>query len=554
MGYENMEGSPEMKQLQLADATIPRRRPKERRPLSSIFGHVPSSSSSPFSQGNGQKKENGVVANGIYFGPSPSAPCSPEPSRKPHAVFSYGRKTKIPGILSALMGSLNLSHSVDLSHMQSNGVDEPDFDALLLSQSLNLKHPRPVSRHPLSASLSPRTSPKHNRRNQEPTLQESAMEDLEDSMEGKESNDVFSSSEEEKRSQELSTEKDSDRKLVTEKATEEKKKENEEKLVERLPQNSKREKEGKKEGNGSEENVENSVQRVERNNKSEDDCRGDGKPSANVEAKNVQSKLKEENVTALAGSSKRPQITCAYVSDSEAAVDKSTGQTSLNVHSDSSWYSADEDLNILEISAIRANDAGAVDKDKSKASSAVAASASTPKGNSFTNKERLRQHVGTKMKSRSADDLLSIEHELDVAQEEFPVITRPLTHHLRPPRRSSTSSPEYNTAESQPPSSNCSSEDLSMSIEAHDRKLQNKLAAAQVHGDPLAARGLKQADNERVQSPGSGRHPRLEQLSSAPLTRWRSFDDLLESLPLKKLKLVENWSFSCMHCTNSRLE
>ena len=242
--------------------------------------------------------------------------------------------------------------------------------------------------------------------------------------------------------------------------------------------------------------------------------------------------------------------------DSDVALDSLTAkEASLALISDSSWYSAEEDLSLTDLSRKRRGD------DARHKVSTATKSAQHPNGRNFSrpNDNNWKMNPAAKVRSRSADDLLDVDYGADVEQREYP-IPGPLTQELRIydrsrlVRESSASSMEYNTADSRPVSTYSSSDepgesslDTNMRIKMIGRK--NAITSTP-HPTPVSLAEVNFGrDDDREYNPAV---PTVEEsASSVPLSRWRSFDDLLGSLPFKKLKLVQTFVALYIHVPDS---
>ena len=243
--------------------------------------------------------------------------------------------------------------------------------------------------------------------------------------------------------------------------------------------------------------------------------------------------------------------------DSDVALDSLTAkEASLALISDSSWYSAEEDLSLTDLSRKRRGD------DARHKVSTATNSALHFNGRNFSrpNDNNWKMNPAAKARSRSADDLLDVDYGADVEQREYP-IPGPLTQELRVydrsrlVRDSSASSMEYNTADSRPVSTYSSSDEPGeSSLDTNMRiKMIGRMNAitSTPHPMPVSLAEVNFGrDDDREHNPAV---PTVEEsASSVPLSRWRSFDDLLGSLPFKKLKLVQTF-VAYIHVPDSTL-
>lgn len=138
---------------------------------------------------------------------------------------------------------------------------------------------------------------------------------------------------------------------------------------------------------------------------------------------------------------------------------------------------------------------------------------------------------GVKIRSRSADDILDVDIEADLSpdeQREYQIPeTRTRAHDLS--RDSSGSSMEYNTTDSRPLSLCSSSDDPGESSLDNGMRTRQTKAITSTHKlVPIVTGGQEETDGNPTEH--------TIQDAAAPLSRWRSFDDLLGAIPFKKLK------------------
>ena len=214
-----------------------------------------------------------------------------------------------------------------------------------------------------------------------------------------------------------------------------------------------------------------------------------------------------------------------------------TGERSTHVmFSDSSWYSAEEEV-----------DGGG----KGRSNRGMHRPSPGPNGTTVANNTSVFAgssiiDVAAQKRSRSADDLLDLNYESEREAREYTISEGVLqlhAHHLE--RDSSASSVEYTTADSGPVSTDSSCDDVNGPVESSFDAGMRKQAVVEGVDDttrgetPLAGEGEGQhiGNGRRELSDYRVRNVAVEELPPhRPVLRWRSFDDLLDSLPLKKLK------------------
>ena len=219
-----------------------------------------------------------------------------------------------------------------------------------------------------------------------------------------------------------------------------------------------------------------------------------------------------------------------------------TGEKSAHaMFSDSSWYSAEEEV---DSGGKERSNVGVHRTSPGLNSSAAVNGTSLFAGSSIID-------VAAQKRSRSADDLLDLNYESEREASEYTISEGLLqlhAHHLE--RDSSASSVEYTTADSGPVSTYSSCDDVhgqgESSLDAGKRKQVMVESVDTEWGEtPLAGGGEgQQIGNGRGQQAFRGelfdgrvQHVAVEELPPhRPVLRWRSFDDLLDSFPLKKLK------------------
>lgn len=184
--------------------------------------------------------------------------------------------------------------------------------------------------------------------------------------------------------------------------------------------------------------------------------------------------------------------------------------------SDGSWYSSEEDPHSKKLSK------------HSKKKKLKITDTMTFRPHSGHSRLKNGEKIGaaTKQKSRSADDLL--DGGFDEQSSSVPTYSLNYSPHLS--QDSCSSSASYNTADSRRMSvDSCSDDPTDQSL---DGSLRSKMAkrpsvpTSSPKSIPIAPTEHNDTDGVVHSAPDT----------VTPLTRWRSFDDLLDALPLKKLK------------------
>ena len=209
--------------------------------------------------------------------------------------------------------------------------------------------------------------------------------------------------------------------------------------------------------------------------------------------------------------------------------------------SDNSWYSAEEELNSEEVVG--------------KGGSEVNGRGSPGRGEDVTESifpssfKRTFEAATARKRSRSADDLLDMSFESDTEEGGYPTPGYLATLHPQQLERdSSASSVEYATADSQPVSTYSSCNDVGQPGESSlDAGVRTQLVAQGImhtHSAQPTTSSAGQASiggSDRDHRPIGVQRIMEEEAVAPPVSRWRSFDDLLGSLPIKKLR----WELSC---------
>lgn len=462
LGLEGVRVSPsssvenlkdEMKKINAANVTVPRRRvKKERRPVTELFNSEPSVASGNGERAGRVKGQNGDLADSPVgsrdievMQTSLSVPSSPLLTRRARSAGrDSSRRKKLTGIVNVLRGSLISSDSVDLPHSPPTDSEDSDTDTShYLSQSVDMRRRHvPISPLFTSASSSPSNSPARKR------VQNMASQT-----------------------------KSPERKCV------------------------------------------------------EDRGQGNGRIVTGAIPRSADTSLPESEM------SPSP----AHTHGSVDGLMREGERATFAIFSDSSWYSAEEELNLEEVVG--------------KGGSQVNGRGSPGRGVDVTEsifpssfKRNFEDATGRK-RSRSADDLLDMSFESDTEEGGYPTPGYLATLHPQQLQRdSSASSVEYTTADSQPVSTYSSCNDVGQPGESSlDAGVRTQLAAQGIMHTHSAQPPTSSAGQASVGSSDRDHRPigvqRImeEEVVAPPVSRWRSFDDLLGSLPIKKLR----WVLSC---------
>lgn len=212
-------------------------------------------------------------------------------------------------------------------------------------------------------------------------------------------------------------------------------------------------------------------------------------------------------------------------------------RTSAAVLSDGSWYSAEEELRDEE-TLRKTSPRRRMKKGSSSASKLLYSRSHTVEAEGV--------NPTTKIKSRSAENLLGGEKEEEEKEEEeglmfrvHPPLTRMRCHALSNGSSGSSVEEEYATANSRPDSRNSGSNEMGGDTAGGTGREESSLDSSTSVKAVGRANAISLNPNFRAVSPMGDRERRSSADDTASssgerISRWRSFEDLLGALPLKK--------------------